>query len=160
MEQVMTLIKRITRPLTGKLLTASKRCLLSLLLCLSAPALAQTPSILAAPEAGGHIFSYTIIDADISAGELLVALQADVLSRIATRGATLYAVWTPAQKPIDAPFGGLANNQVGLMLAWAASPEQRVRTLGRGLKASGRGNGGVQQVVRCHLSARWAGFAD
>lgn len=110
------------------------RLALTLLMCLSAPMLSQAQSLPPAPEAGGHTFSYTIIDADVSAGELLVALQAGVLSRIAERGATLYAVWTPVQKPNDAPFAGLRNNQVGVMLAWSDSPERRLVELDRDIK--------------------------
>lgn len=123
-----------TTGIIKRVLNSFNRYVLSLFLCLAAPMLSQAQSLLPAPEAGGHTFSYTIIDADVSAGELLVALQAGVLSRIAERGATLYAVWTPAQKPTDAPFAGLKNNQVSVMLAWSDSPERRLSELDRDIK--------------------------
>jgi hypothetical protein len=103
-------------------------------LCLAPTGSAQSGVIPVAPEAGGHVFSYSVIDVDVSAGELLVALQDEVLTRVAERGATLYAVWTPVEKPVDAPFAGLTTNQLVLMLAWSDTPVPRVEELDRDIK--------------------------
>lgn len=65
-----------------------------------------------------HTFSYSIIDTSIATDALVQTLQRDLLPTILEPEEKVFAIWLPVAKPDDAPFAGLALNQVGLMIAW------------------------------------------
>jgi hypothetical protein len=65
-----------------------------------------------------HQFTYSIVESDSD----LTALVADIKNLVVTStllaDAKPFALWSPVDKPDDAPFVGLNSNQVILMLAW------------------------------------------
>lgn len=65
-----------------------------------------------------HTFSYSIFEVDPDSVETLEIARNEILSEATSNGGIHYATWVFAEKPIDAPFAGLAEHQMGLMLAW------------------------------------------
>ena len=76
--------------------------------------IAQTPAI----DPLDHQFTYSIIDTGGDLSELVTGIQNNAVPSLRLSGAVPFALWTPVEKPDDAPFAGLAPNQVILMLAW------------------------------------------
>ncbi|MEX2131543.1 MAG: hypothetical protein WD772_08645 [Pseudohongiellaceae bacterium] len=63
-------------------------------------------------------FTYSIIDSSAELTAVIAGIRDEVLTAMRLSGATPFALWTPVEKPDDAPFAGLNANQVILMLAW------------------------------------------
>ncbi len=76
-------------------------------------------------------FTYSVLDTNSQAAGVLQALQSEVLPAIHQSGSITYAIWQPfrEEKPDNAPFAGLADNQLGLMLAWPANAAQAIPSL-------------------------------
>ena len=91
-------------------------------------------------------FIYSVLDTDFQAAGVLQALQSEVLPTMNQAGAITYAIWQPVreEKPdepqdrrydadlaevYEAAFAGLADNQLGLMLAWPGNAEQATPAL-------------------------------
>lgn len=108
-------------------------CVLALGVCSAALVQAQTALTSESPR--NHIFSYSIIDTTTATDALVAALQSDVLPAILEPEEKLFAIWMPVEKPDDAPFAGLAANQIGLMLAWPDSTVPEIAALDRVLAA-------------------------
>lgn len=64
------------------------------------------------------IFTYSIIESSLQKDELLERARRDILMEASRKGGVIYATWSAAAKPTNAPFAGLEANQLGLMLAW------------------------------------------
>ena len=54
----------------------------------------------------------------------MAIIESRVIPMMVEAGATLYSVWLPVELPEGAPFAGLSDAQLSLMLAW---PEQGAR---------------------------------
>jgi len=65
-----------------------------------------------------YTFSYSILEVDLANIEQLDSAAKELLSVATANGGLHYATWVYAERPIDAPFAGLAKNQLALMLAW------------------------------------------
>lgn len=107
------------------------------------PALAMTqPS----RDPFAYQFTYSILDTDLQAARVVQAFQSAVLPAVNEAGAITYAIWQPVreEKPDERQdgrsdvdllkvyggrFAGLANNQLGLMLAWPANAAQAIPSL-------------------------------
>ncbi len=76
-----------------------------------------------------YTFSYSIFEADAESIELLESTRSEILLRVVANGGTSYATWVSVEKPSDAPFAGLSENQMGLMIAWPNDVLQRVDVL-------------------------------
>ena len=81
------------------------------------PVYAQPSPLPSAQE--GYTFSYSILEVEQGNIELLESARNDLLTEASSNGGVVYATWVSADKPLDAPFAGLSNNQMGLMLAWS-----------------------------------------
>lgn len=112
-------------------------------LCLCLPVLGQAQISLSDQGPLSYTFSYSIIDTDISTDVLVQSLQRDVLTTILEPAEKVFAIWLPVEKPDDAPFAGLASNQIGLMLAWPDGAAPEIAALDRVLGA----HSGVTAVV-------------
>lgn len=86
----------------------------------SSISLAQAQTSLTNEAALSYVFSYSIIDTSTATDALVQTLQRDLLPTILEPEEKIFAIWLPVAKPEDAPFVGLAVNQIGLMLAWPA----------------------------------------
>lgn len=117
------------------------RVVASLACLLSIPGYAQTS--LTNQGSMSHTFSYSIIDTSIAADALVQTLRQQVLPTILDADEKIFAIWLPVDKPDDAPFAGLATNQVGLMLAWPDRAAPEIVALDRVLAAQA----GVNAVV-------------
>lgn len=95
-------------------LSTSFRLLVLFILPVSAFAQPSLPTALE-----GYTFSYSIIEVDASDVELLESARNELVLAATSTGGIEYATWVAADKPVDAPFAGLSNNQMGLMLAWS-----------------------------------------
>jgi hypothetical protein len=83
-----------------------------------------------------HQFTYSIIESDAENLSLVADIKNLVVSSTLLADATPFALWSPVDKPDDAPFAGLDSNQVILMLAWdqpAADLVSSVETVLRSL---------------------------
>ena len=85
--------------------------LLLLLMPFSGQARAQSQS-------PGLEFSYSLIDVEIPVESVIQQLYENLLPEVTSSGTSLFAIFTPVTKPGDAPFAGLATNQLVLMLAF------------------------------------------
>ena len=66
----------------------------------------------------GHVFTYSIIDMTADTDAVLALLESTVLPAMVETGAEPYSVWLPVELPEDAPFAGLSDTQLALMLSW------------------------------------------
>ena len=82
-----------------------------------------------------HTFSYTILEVEPSNVEQFETVRGKVLSETNSNGGTPYATWTFASKPEGTPFAGLAENQLGLMIAWPSDGISQLNTLNVALEA-------------------------
>jgi len=114
--------------------TSSIRPLLALICCLL-PAIAYAQASSQATVLQSHIFSYSILDTELDSVALLAMVRNDILSEQALNGGVVYATWVVAKKPVDAPFAGLAENQLGLMVAWPKDQLQQVDVLSEALQS-------------------------
>lgn len=80
-------------------------------------------------------FSYSILEAQSNNVDLLALVRSEILSDVMSNGGVVYALWSPAEMPEDAPFAGLTDNQLGLMLAWPDSALAHVDALDDALQA-------------------------
>lgn len=103
------------------------------------PAFAQPESA----TAEDYQFSYSLIASSGPAMALSEAILGGVLQNPRLAEARLYALWSPVEKPAAAPFAGLDQDQVILMLAWPAPATPRVG----GLDSVLAGLPGVQTVT-------------
>ena len=69
-------------------------------------------------EATPQIFAYSVLECRESACSRLAQLAETAIPVLVRVGATIYAVWTPAVAPKDAPFAGLTPKQLVVMAAW------------------------------------------
>lgn len=83
------------------------------------------------------IFSYSIIESNLQTDELLELARYDILMEASRSGGVIYATWSVAEKPADAPFAGLDENQLGLMLAWPNNARDAAEDFMAELDASG-----------------------
>ena len=72
----------------------------------------------ASTSSSGHVFTYSIIDTTSDTNAVLALLESTVLPAMVETGAEPYAVWFPVELPEDAPFAGLSETQLALMLSW------------------------------------------
>ena len=66
-----------------------------------------------------HRFTYSIVQTIASPTGLIDSINAAINSILIDAGGTLYAIWTPTEKPETAPFEGLGESQLALMFAWS-----------------------------------------
>ncbi|MFM1896373.1 MAG: hypothetical protein RLZZ385_1447 [Pseudomonadota bacterium] len=97
----------------------------------------------AADPALSHQFTYSIIETSGELDTLIQDIEEPVMNAMRLSGARLYGLFTPVEKPADAPFAGLAANQVILMLAWDRPTEELLPSLEIVL----RGVAGVSDVT-------------
>jgi len=83
-----------------------------------------------------YTFSYSIVEADPGTAGLAKLTRNKSLSQATLNGVILYATWVSAQKPADAPFAGLSDNQMGLMLAWPNDALQQIDALNKTLQSA------------------------
>ena len=102
-----------------------------LALGMGSASLAQAQTSLTNEGPLSHTFSYSIIDTNTATDALVATLQRDALPAILEPDEKLFAIWLPVAKPDDAPFAGLATNQIGLMLAWPDGTVPEVAALDR-----------------------------
>ncbi len=114
--------------------TTSFRSLLALI-CFSLPAIGYAQSSQQPTVLQSHTFSYSILDTELDSVELLAMVRNEILSKETLNGGVIYANWIFAKKPADAPFAGLAENQVGLMVAWPNDALQQVDVLMEALQS-------------------------
>ena len=72
----------------------------------------------ASTNSSGHVFTYSIIDTTSDTSAVLALLESTVLPAMVETGAEPYSVWLPVELPEDAPFAGLSDTQLALMLSW------------------------------------------
>ena len=108
-------------------LPMSRLATLVLLISMTTPPVvyAQTP----ADPALSHQFTYSIIDTTSEVDSLISSIEGQVMTALRLSGARPYGLFTPAEKPADAPFAGLNDNQVILMLAWDRPATELVSSL-------------------------------
>ncbi len=102
-------------------LNHSKLMLTALIVLLLSPlsSFAQTAPLAKALDS--HRFSYSIVSSTETGNELVATIRDSLMPSIQSQGGLEYAIWVSATKPDDAPFAGLTENQVGIMLAWPQS---------------------------------------
>jgi len=61
--------------------------------------------------------------------------RGDFLSEATSNRGIFYATWIAKDKPLDAPFAALSNNQMGLMLAWSNKTLKLVETFNDALQS-------------------------
>ena len=66
-----------------------------------------------------HRFTYSIVQTTTSPTGLIDSINAAINPILIDAGGTLYATWTPTEKPETAPFEGLGESQLALMFAWS-----------------------------------------
>ena len=66
-----------------------------------------------------HRFTYSIVQTIATPTSLIDSINAAINSILIDAGGTLYATWTPSEKPESAPFEGLGESQLALMVAWS-----------------------------------------
>lgn len=81
-----------------------------------------------------HEFTYSLIETDGDLAEVIRGIDSTITTAMGLSGAIPYALWTPVAKPADAPFAGLADNRVILMLAWPRPATGLVASLETALK--------------------------
>jgi hypothetical protein len=81
-------------------------------------------------------FSYTMLEIESGNSLQLESIGEELLAEATLKGAVPYAIWTFANKPDDAPFAGLAKNQLGLMLAWESDGSNQLNALNESLETS------------------------
>ena len=79
---------------------------------------ASSPTGNAETDAVRHAFTYSIIDTTSDRAAVLALIESRVVPMMVEVGATLYSVWLPVELPEEAPFAGLGDAQLSLMLAW------------------------------------------
>ena len=82
-----------------------------------------------------YTFSYSIVEAESETVGLLELARNEILSEATLNGGIAYATWVSVEKPADAPFAGLSDNQMGLMLAWPNDVPQQVDALNKALQS-------------------------
>ena len=82
-----------------------------------------------------YTFSYSIVEAESETVGLLELARNEILSEATLNGGIAYATWVSVEKPADAPFAGLSDNQMGLMLAWPNDAPQQVDALNKALQS-------------------------
>jgi len=109
--------------------------LLACLLALAAPAivLAQTSAL--TPVLNSHVFSYSLIEVAQTDTASLESLRAEIVTDAIRESATEFATWTLAAKPADAPFAGLMQNQIVVMLAWPSTSAEQINSFNEALQS-------------------------
>ena len=99
------------------------------------PAFVYAQSSLQSTILQNYTFSYSIVEAEPESVELLELARNEILSKATLNGGIIYATWVSVEKPADAPFAGLSDNQMGLMLAWPNDALQQVDALNQALQS-------------------------
>ena len=73
------------------------------------------------PVLQSHVFSYTLVEMNSADAAALESAADEIVALATVSGAVDFARWTPADKPADAPFAGLTDNQIVIMLAWPSA---------------------------------------
>lgn len=87
-------------------------------IALSFPIATYAQPVELASEVSDHSFSYSILETELDSAQLISLIQREILTKPTLDRGAIYALWVAAEKPVDAPFAGLADNQIGLMMAW------------------------------------------
>ena len=105
-----------------------------ILILLAFPILVSAqPSL--SPALEGYTFSYSILEVEPGNTELLESAKNELLADVSSSGGHIYATWVATEKPSDAPFAGLSNNQLGLMIAWDNDAVRRIETFNIALRS-------------------------
>lgn len=102
------------------------------LICLVLPVLTNAQSTIKQDT----IFSYAIVEARSADTSLSQLVRNEILADAARGGGIIYATWVAADKPADAPFAGLAENQMGLMLAWNKDAQPQIEAFDAALQTT------------------------
>ena len=114
--------------------TSSARHLLALI-CFFLPVFVYAQSSPQTNILQNYTFSYSIVEAESETVGLLELARNEILSEATLNGGIAYATWVSVEKPADAPFAGLSDNQMGLMLAWPNDAPQQVDALNKALQS-------------------------
>ena len=114
--------------------TSSARHLLALI-CFFSPVFVYAQSSPQTNILQNYTFSYSIVEAESETVGLLELARNEILSEATLNGGIAYATWVSVEKPADAPFAGLSDNQMGLMLAWPNDAPQQVDALNKALQS-------------------------
>ena len=114
--------------------TSSARHLLALI-CFFSPVFVYAQSSPQTNILQNYTFSYSIVEAESETVGLLELARNEILSEATLNGGIAYATWVSVEKPADAPFAGLSDNQMGLMLAWPNDALQQVDALNKALQS-------------------------
>ncbi len=102
---------------------------------LSFPIAVYGQTIQLSDESLDHNFSYSILETELDNSELIALIQREILAKPTLSSGVIYAIWIAAEKPVDAPFAGLADNQIGLMMAWPNSALSQVDVFNQTLQS-------------------------
>lgn len=86
------------------------------------------------PVLQSHVFSYTLVEVNSAEAAALESTADEIVALATISGAVDYARWTPAAKPADAPFAGLTDNQIVMMLAWPSAATAQLEDFSESLQ--------------------------
>jgi len=105
------------------------------LLALATPAVVAAQTSALSPVFESYVFSYSRVEVDQADVPSLASLRAEIVGSASSNGATDFATWAYASKPADAPFAGLAQNQLVLMLAWPSAASAQIEDFNESLQS-------------------------
>ncbi|MFT5260941.1 MAG: hypothetical protein ACI9VI_003275 [Candidatus Azotimanducaceae bacterium] len=108
---------------------------LVIIACLLMSVFSHAKSVEQASAMQTHTFSYSIVKLLPDNTTALNTLKRKLMPELIQQGAIPYATWVFAAKPVDAPFAGLAEDEIGLMLAWPNDTLPQVRELNETLQS-------------------------